>query len=605
MDQSNVAPLSGSSATQNAVRPLPRSRIAAHGLDNRGLEAASPPGAGIGRFGRMFPVRAGDLSDDCLQAIAKAMIKEGDPGVKIDVAEAVDENPRIPSGYTYFGQFVDHDLSLDATSLRDRNVDVAAIENFRTPALDLDCIYGRGPDDQPYLYEADGLHLRLGKVLKKPLAKQVQTRRDVLRLHDPNGQPAPAGKGPNPAILGDKRNDENRIVVQLQSAFISFHNKVVGDQALIEAFGGVWVQPGSRFRTAMSIVRWHYQWLVLHDYLDRVLAPTALSDILRDGEAPSLPNYQKPTQRWAYMPVEFSGAAYRFGHSMVRPGYALNNKIGADNAKGTTGDEDTSPQPKHRIAVFSDAPPLTNLNGFGFELPDDWGIDWAFFFDGLEHAHIPAGFKVPQLSYRLDAQLVDPLSKLPEFRGQPDIVRNLAYRNLVRGAANLRLPSGEQVADLLRIKPLPPEVLWSAGSRSAYKPTAAGGWTRLSDAELTQKLGADDFGEMNETQERRDKVLNAWVVADGQLKGNTPLWYYILREAEFFGDSRKPEGATGLFGGQHLGPVGSRIVGETFVGLLWNDETSVLRSRPGFEPHPRITGGAAFTVGTLLKYALT
>ena len=574
--------------------PLPRGRRAAHGLDNRGMEAASSPGATIGRFGRMFPVAGVELPDACLQAIAAAMIKE-DAGKPIDVPEGVDENPRIPAGYTYFGQFVDHDISLDTTPLRERGIDVAATENFRTPALDLDCIYGRGPGDQPYMY-VDGLHLRLGKTLAAPPAGQVRTKRDVLRLDDPSvPAPAPPDRKVKPAILGDKRNDENLIVAQLQSAMITFHNKVVDDQPLIEAFGGVWVDAGSRFRTAVNVVRWHYQWLVLHDYLDRILEPTAISDVLpAGGGAPSLPNYQKPSQRWAYLPVEFSGAAYRFGHSMVRPSYALNSKVGADDTAAT--------QPL-RIPTFGAQRP--NLNGFGAELDPDQGIDWAFFFDGLPHAGVPSKFQIPQPSYRIDALLVDALSHLPEFAGQPALIQNLAYRNLVRGVANLRLPSGEQVADLLDLRPaLPAEVLWGAGSRSAYKAKAGGGWDRKSDAEL-QAVLKNDAAEMKKVHEARQGVYDAWVTADGRLKGNTPLWYYILREAEFYGDSRTPEGATAAFGGQHLGPVGSRIVAETFVGLLWNDETSYLRRRPDFKPHALITGGAAkFTVGTLLKYAL-
>lgn len=587
---------------------LPRVRIAAHGVDNRGLEAAAPPGAGFGRFGRMFSAQGRLLPDSCLLAIATAVVKPRDLGVKIDVPEAVDENPLISAGYTYFGQFIDHDITLDTTPLKARGVDVAALTDFRTPAVDLDCVYGRGPDDQPYLYEADGLHLRLGADLDPPVAGAVQARRDVLRLDDPHGQPPPPGKGPKPAILGDKRNDENRIVVQIQAAFIAFHNKVVDDRVLIEAFDGIWDDPASRFRTAVDIVRWHYQWLVLHDYLRRVLEPNALSDILVAGGPPDLRHYQNGQVKWAYMPVEFAGAAYRFGHSMVRPSYALNGTVGADAALGTTGDEETSPQPP-RLPVFSDGRQLENLNGFGFALPATWGIDWSFFFEIPRHAGTPQGFQLPQPSYRIDAQLVEPLAKLPEFREEgstpsTSFLRNLAYRNLVRGVVNLRLPSGEQAARILGINALPPEVLWSAGSRTIYRPDDAGGWTRFNTDELATLLGEEDADELAETHARRQAVFNDWVVADGRLKGATPLWYYVLREAEFYGDSRKAEGPTAAFGGQHLGPVGSRIVGETFVGLLWNDEASFLRRFPGFRPHPSLAPAGDFTMADLLQYAL-
>ena len=129
--------------------------MAGHGLGNRGLEAGAMPGMGRGRFGRMFPDLLGpEYPPEAVKALAEAMIKE-DKGAPITKSEPEDENYTIPAGYTYFGQFVDHDLTFDPTPLRHQLLDVAALEDFRTPALDLDCIYGSGPDDQPYLYKAD------------------------------------------------------------------------------------------------------------------------------------------------------------------------------------------------------------------------------------------------------------------------------------------------------------------------------------------------------------------------------------------------------------------------------------------------------------------
>lgn len=605
MELDQTAVISGAKSRQEAARALPRLRTSAHGLDNRGLEGAAL-GAGFGRFGRMFSPKGRGLTEACLQAVAEAMIKI-DKGVPIDVPEPVDENSGIPAGYTYFGQFVDHDITLDTTSLSARGVDVAAIVDFRTPALDLDCVYGRGPDDQPYLYESDGLTLRLGdKLAPVPSGKTANTR-DVLRLSDPNAMPPLPGRGDRPAMLGDKRNDENRLVVQIQSAFIAFHNKVVHDRALIEAFHGDWSDPSSRFATALDIVRWHYQWLVLHDYLERVLQPGAVAEVWRDGR-PDIVHYDADGGRGpAYMPVEFAGAAYRFGHSMVRPGYALNGQVGADTTKGTTGDENTSPQPPFRVPLFSDVDndPTQNLNGFGFPLPASWGIDWAFFFDGPERGEIPEGFLLPQPSYRIDAQLVDPLQSLPEFQVQGGILRNLAFRNLVRGTANLRLPSGEQIANILRVPVLPPEILWSAGSKDAYDQDKKGKWTRKGDAKL-KKLAAAGFEDLEKTHNARQGVADKFVKGkDQSLRGNTPLWYYILREGEFYGTGRVKTDPLPVFGGQHLGPVGSRIVAETFVGLLWRDQTSFLRRIPDFVPHPAIVGSdKVFTLASLLKFAL-
>lgn len=560
-----------------------------HGQAVRGLEAGAIPGMGYGRFGRMFAFSGRLLSDACLRAIAKAMIKT-DFGKPITSAEPVDENPTIPAGYTYFGQFIDHDLTLDPTPLSAKDADIAALEDFRTPALDLDCIYGRGPDDQPYMY--DGPTLRLGATLQPRNVKgqaTVQSPRDVLRLA--------VSDTFQPAILGDKRNDENRIVTQIQAAFIAFHNKVVNDTGIIEAFDGDFSDDLSRFRTAVRITRWHYQWLVVNDFLKRVLSPNTVDEVLPPGGPPRLDAYLKPDQRFAYIPVEFAGAAYRFGHSMVRPSYALNADVGTDAGTATTSG---------RIPIFSRGPNATdNLNGFGPPIPAHWGIDWAFFLDGVKRTEFAAGvetpaakFAIPQQSYRIDANLVDPLVDLPEFRSAhlpgetaaPSILANLAYRNLVRGVVNLRLPSGEQVARAFGLEPLTPQQLWtSAGSRL------------LDPARL-----GETKSDYDDVIARRKVVFDGFVHNGGELRGATPLWYYILREAEYYGVGRVAEDPKeGEWGGQFLGPVGSRIVAQTFVGLLMGDEKSYLRREPLFQPKAPIADDRPFTLSRLMTWALS
>jgi len=551
------------------VTPTPRlSAIpqSLHGLDNRGIEAGAIPGGGFGRFGRMFDFFARPIPDAVLQVIATAMIKE-DVSKPINEEEPTDENPTIPAGYTYFGQFIDHDISLDPTPLSTKANDLAAMQDFRSPALDLDCVYGRGPDDQPYMY-SDGLHLRIGKPLTSGAPHGGSF--DVLRLD--TGGPS------HPAILGDKRNDENRIVVQVQALFIAFHNKVVDDHALIAAAGGDFSNDLSRFRTAAAVVRWHYQWLVVNDYLRRILETGSIAAVWNNG-TPNLPLYDRANPPFAYMPVEFAGAAYRFGHSMVRPGYALNNAIGGKAADFP-----------ERIPIFSrDAAATANFNGFGIPMPPTWGIDWAYYLDNMATGHVTAGSVVPQRSYRIDANLVQPLGDLPEFRDRGSPFFNLAYRNLARGANNLRLPSGEQVAHALGIVPLTADILWGAGSKA-----------------LTTALEAtfpdDKKADLKEVRDRRAKVLP--FAQPGQpLNANTPLWYYILREGEYYGFDRVDEGLTKGFGGHHLGPVGSRIVAETFIGLLWHDSMSYLRRWPNFTPMLP-SAGASFTLADVVRYAL-
>ncbi|WP_165838662.1 peroxidase family protein [Roseicella frigidaeris] len=557
----------------------PRPGSSAHAATIRGLAAGATPGLPFGRFGPMFDLPpCPSLPEPGLAALAQAMVKQ-DPGAPITEREPVDENAAIPAGYTYFGQFVDHDITFDPTPLGAAQVDPEALADFRSPALDLDSVYGRGPADQPYLYERDGLRLRLGAQVNAEALAPVNTRLDILRLPD------------GTAILGDKRNDENKIVSQIHGAFIAFHNKVVTDDALLDAFGADRSTPEARFAAAATILRWHYQWVVVHDFLQRICSPGMVAEVLNPGGTPRLQHYLQQEAKYPYMPLEFSGAAYRFGHSMVRPSYSLNKVVLARKEGGDPA--------KERIPTFSRDPRGTeNLNGFPGTLPAFWGIDWSFFLDDVEG--VAGGVRVggkpavlPQPSYRIDALLAEPLQDLPEFfnaatpPGSPaSILGNLAFRNLKRGQL-LRLPSGQAVAQALGIAPLPDDILWGAGS---FVPPPAG------DAEIRDALAS--------TAKARRAVRRDWVDPPGApLRSHAPLWYYVLREAEYYGAS-EPQRDGAAMGGQHLGPVGSRIVAETLIGLLWLDPTSFLHSRRGFRPLDAVTGGKPLTLGRMIGFAL-
>jgi hypothetical protein len=586
-----------------AQAPTPRTLKTMHGNDNRGLAAGAIPGVAFGRYGQMFDGLPGAnrLPPGALWDLAKAMIKV-DAGAPIDGEDQADENPTIPAGYTYFGQFVDHDLTLDPTPFNTSERDRDALVDFRSPALDLDNVYGRGPDDQPYMYMADGLQLVVGDAPGNAGAK-IGTRSDLFRVK--------AGDRPDMPIIGDKRNDENKIVSQLHGALIQFHNKVVKNDALISQFGGDPTNPTSRFKAAANIVRWHYQWIVVFDYLDRICEPGMVHEVLNLGGTPHLNNYLKSDATYPYIPVEFAGAAFRFGHSMVRPSYALNKSIGTQT-QAVGGKE------PNRIPTFTrDKESFKNLNGFPGPLPQDWGIDWGFFFD-LPTAELTPKqtdkasdnrFRVPQPSYRIDALLVSPLGDLPEFfstmdpqdlidqigvdqikppsggSAQQTLVGHLAFRNLLRGQ-NLGLPSGQAVASRLGIEPLSEEVLWSAGSR-------------LLDV---SRLTNDDKVALDETTKARGDLLLKW--GDKGLEGCAPLWYYVLREGEYYGVTNDPNEPLVGMGGQHLGPVGSRIVAETIIGILWCDKTSFLHDLRGFQPLPEISKADKLTVASLLAYAL-
>ncbi|TMK97485.1 MAG: peroxidase, partial [Actinobacteria bacterium] len=325
----------------------------------RGQDAVSHSPHFEGRFGRMFrldPLRPSNAAIDELTAHMR------------DAAEAPShDNPRIPAGYTYLGQFIDHDITFDPMSELQKRNDPDALVDFRTPRFDLDSLYGSGPSDDPFLYESNrpgtrGVALLVG----------VNPQDEDVEPHDlPRNQ---QGR----ALIGDPRNDENIMVSQLHLLFIRFHNKVV-DKVRAE-------RPQLKGRALLdacqSIVRWHYQWIVVHDFLERVTGAETAGGVL-NGERQYFTWENAP-----FMPVEFSAAAYRFGHSMIRPHYDLN---GANK----------------RIPIFAEADdpgPFDQLGGFR-RLPFGWTLDWSLFFK--------IGRGEPQLSRKIDTKLSPPLFKLP------------------------------------------------------------------------------------------------------------------------------------------------------------------------------------------------
>ena len=234
---------------------------------------------GLSTFGRLFP----DLeplftSDDLIAAL-------GRPGGLMDTNRASPDSD-IPAGYTFFSQFVDHDITLDTTSKLDSDwvQDVKKLPNLRSPSLDLDCVYGFGPEASPHLYDGDS-----GKLL----TGNDTNPNDLARAKD------------GTALIGDPRNDENIFVSQLQLVFLRFHNK------LIDA--------GLEFEEAQRQARYHYQYIVLHDFLRNICDPEVYHFALENLYRHNYPLKFFPDEHGKiHMPVEFSVAAYRFGHSMVR-----------------------------------------------------------------------------------------------------------------------------------------------------------------------------------------------------------------------------------------------------------------------------------------------
>ncbi len=518
--------------------------IRPHGVGTRGINLSRSSVLFGGPFGRMFralpPADFGNTEADsqkALKLLGDSMCAKVDPP-----ADRPDgEESGIPAAYTYFGQFVDHDLTFDPASSLQRTNDPDALVDYRTPRFDLDNVYGKGPDDQPYLY-ADGRHFNVaGPLTGKALGKDLTA----------NALPRSSAK-PARAIIGDPRNDENVIISQLQGLFLRFHNKLID------------LNPDWSFAEVQQKVRFHYQWIVLNDFLPKIVAAAVLKEVVPHlskhtnivKDKPKLEFFHYKNE--PFMPLEFSVAAYRLGHSMVRPGYRLNDDVG--------------PLPIFPFKGDNGKPGLTGFR----EFPANWSIDWGRFIDleprpyGDENDDKnPGNLTRTQLAYRIDTSAVNALGALPD-NVAPDLPRNLAERNLLR-AWRLRLPSGQNVARAMGVKPL------------ADKDILIGKFT----------------GDANDIKGSIiDPAVGGMIFAD-----NCPLWTYVLAETiedvvSFATTDGKKQIKT-----RRLGLVGGRIVAETFVGLLLGDSSSYLAQDPLWTPDPSLMENGHFGLREFIKFA--
>ena len=404
----------GRDAPGAAGAPVP----ARHGLAPRGQR--QPPGEGGGRFGRMFPsLSAGEVDAAALEALVAHMA--GRP--------RSENNDDIPAGYTYLGQFVDHDITFDPTSQLQRANDPDALVNFRTPRLDLDSLYGAGPAGQPYLYDWDrtphpGVHLLVGGARGDGGLAPVDLPRNEQ------------GR----ALLGDPRNDENLIVAQLHLLFIRFHNRVVDHVAAAAPR----LAGAELLGEAQRLVRWHYQWIVTHDFLRRIAGPEMARGVLVPDPDGAGARAERRFYRWEdqpYMPVEFSGAAYRFGHSLVRDTYRINDAADGVPIFAPAGDDDAR-----------------HLGGER-RLPADLVIGWEHFFP-------TSVATTPERTLRIDERLTEALSRVPPHGA------SLARLNLQRGRA-LGLPAGADVARHMGVAVLTEQELFLDDATAQAMPATA------------------------------------------------------------------------------------------------------------------------------------
>ena len=442
------------------------------------LPAWTPPGVPDDEIDKHFLDIANKLMVELPEVTPGDIAK--DPGLVNELEEEFSSN--IPAGYTYFGQFVDHDITFDPTSSLMRKNDPNGLINFRTPRLDLDNIYGSGPGDQPYLYD------QADKDPHGQIAKM-----EIGRAKADNKLPdLPRYKGR--ALIGDMRNDENAMVSQIQLAFLLAHNTLV-DRARMKFPG---ISNPDAFEMARKTLRWLYQHIVWNDFVPRIVINDVHKVALQLEETPDkrqewtcgLDNIYAWKQQ-PFMPIEFSVAAYRFGHSMVRNSYQTNfQKRGVGEFapifdKGGPADPDNTEGPD-------------DLRGFRPMLPKNM-IQWDWF---LPMQTSREGF--PQMARKIDTKLANALAALHEGP-EGDPLNVLAYRNLKRGWT-FGLPSGTDIARKWCVKPLElkdgePDSLWYYILREA------------------QGNGGNTMG-------RVGSIIVSSVIA-GLLKGDPSSWFNI------------------------------------------------------------------------------
>lgn len=413
-----------------------------------------------------------------------------------DVPENRRGRPRrgdlAPSAFVYLGQFLDHDLTRDETPLAQAAAVPERTENFHTPRLNLESVYGGGPERSPHLYdhfERGSATFLLGETMAVPQYEIRPTRDDFFRQ---DGRPA----------LADDRNDQHLILAQLHVAFLQFHNKVV-DSLKRGAFADQGFPKETIFETARRLTVWHYQWIVRHEFLNYFILPDVLIDIERHGARLFRLNGNEPE-----LPVEFTQAAFRFGHSMVQPQYDINCWRGLVKLRDLV----------RRVRPNESSPALSADQVIDWDrFTRKWGGN-ANFAENIDTLASEDLFDLPAAAMPVRTKTRPP--PLPEM-------------TLIRGS-RIGLPSGQEACRL-------------AGEKSI--PAAQMGF----DREENDFLGTHGLSE------------------------RTPLWYYLLREAEALGARR-------FWGGECLGPLGSRIVAEVLLGVLEWDPGSYLNVSPGWKP---------------------
>lgn len=403
-----------------------------------------------GSYFRMFPVRPAHYERAQLLAIVEAVDNK--------VVTIPDPSP-TPAGYTYLGQFIDHEITHMVHLSEPAGALALPLENLqqrRNCAFDLDSIYGVGLGDPVVPYTADGLF--------------YSEFSSNGRLYD---LPRGAGASGYEARIAEYHNDENFIVAQMQVLFMNAHNR------LMRHYSPVIADVEERFNQARNELALLLQALIVNDFLPQFLDRRihqcffGLQDTSMPGDFALLSGI---TPANAGIPVEFAGAAYRFGHSLVRGSYPLNDQfhtpVSLRALFGLTG--------KGGLRCLETGERGTNL--------ERYAIDWKYYF--------PLGYPDYSNALSIKPKIADQLRELVnETPGHQDLM----LRNLLRGQ-ELGLPGAQEVAQ------------WLMGQYPEY--CAALNFTPLSAEQIVRH----DLGT---------------VLMQQGLEQQVPLWLYVLMEPAF------------------------------------------------------------------------
>ena len=588
------------------AKPTARNTAITESLVPAAADASVDEAADFGYFMPPSGNPSDYLPNDCageLDTLGSLMVpaEETPP----DVAATPDST--LPAIMTYWGQFLDHEL----TARTDRETVIShldpgapifsaadietTLKNARTPRFDLDSVYGGVPVGAG---AAEGLSTEVATVISGmrhptltakmrvgtagpdgPLPDGLDPHRDLPRfgqvqqsvrdayLAIAQQRLSPAdfadfqAKLPKRAIIGDMRNDENLVVAQFHLSFLRFHNRVV--DFLTENDTG-WI---ADFNSAKTLTTLHYQWLAIEGYLKSVCDPVIVNAVLASRAKHFFDFRAAYNDRVGnstlgdVIPLEFSVAAFRFGHTMVRNLYDYNKNFGRPGGIIPNA-------PFNLLFAFTGGGGLGAAAGIPSDrLPENWVIDWSRFVT-TDTSFADGG---PQRAARsLDTLLAPPLGDMLNEGGEFDetdpaqarlkeLFRHLARRNLRRGLS-LRLPTGQALHAHLK----------SIGA-----------------------LASNPVADVTTLLDNKPDMAAFLHASDAKLHERTPLWFYCLAEAE-------------AAGGNRLGDVGSWIVASTFIAVMLDDPDSALSTSftPDMSPLRGTDGTPIDTIEKWLKFAL-